>query len=750
MCLTRLILAMSALILAIALGVGCSGDPGGSTAGDESDQVSSPSDGDRDDLDDDSGEDQDPYATPLSGGGDEGDSVGPGDAGARDAEQPATGLDATPKPEDGDSVDFEWVDATPLHRAVYDGNLEKAEELISEGADVNAQATVRVRQGHSWWPSVSDDESLWEFTLTPLELVAVHSNSLPMASLLLDHDAANGIPFLLAVHSDSLPMVTFLLEHDTNTNLLSGPLGGVPRVPLQIAVDNDSLPMATLLLDHGADPDARGSAPVPLLLAVQNDSLPMATLLLERGAEPNAVGWSSSPDARRFPGSAIAAAAEYKAHRSGVVRTAPTPTAAPTPFPREIHHAMGGPPSHRVAVFYPAPYPKTGPVFAPTRDIREDPPPMVVAAQNDSVPMATLLLEHGANPDQESLASAIENDSAPMVSFLLENGAPLVGSMEIAAVNDSSNSANVLFDWGAEMGESLSHAAANDSFAVATFLLDRGADADSALLDAVFAGSVAMTGLLLDHGAGVAHLDVAVANGFVEVAALLLDRGAVLMPSRSFDVGNPDVEGISPSYLHDAVRNNDLAMAELLLDRGHDIEAPATIGFGATFGELDFIHGMTPLHLAVLLRVEPATVSLLLDRGANIEARTESASPYYYWPVYPLSVTPLLTAIFIKSQGVDEEAILPIVEILLDRGADVNAGGSGSVEHIDDPLGNTVTPLHGAVARGLSGVTPLLLDRGADTSATVNGQTPCQLARDRDIFTGTPLLGRLCRPAPTS
>ena len=661
------------------------------------------------------------------------------------------GRSATSEPEGGDSADFEWADTTPLHRAVYDGDLEKAEELISEGADVDAQATIRVRQGHSWWPSVSDDESLWQFTLTPLELVAVHTDSLPMAALLLEHDADSGISLLLAVHNDSIPMVTLLLEQDTNSDPAAPTptptMDYLPRDPLKVAVHNDSLPMATLLLERGADPNAGGSAPVPLLLAVQNDSLPMATILLERGAEPNAIGWSSSPDARRFAGSAIAAAAEYK-RTAPVSYTAPASTPAPTPFPREIYHTMGGPPSHRVAVFTPAPYPKTGPVFAPTRDSREDPPPMVVAVQNDSLPMATLLLEHGANPDQESLASAIANDSVPIVSLLLENGAPLVGSMEIAAVNDSSNAANVLFEWGAEMGESLSHAAANDSSAVATFLLDHGADPNSALLDAVFAGSVAMTELLLDHDAGVAHLDVAVAHGFVEVATLLLDRGAILMPSRSFDIRSTDVDGISPSYLHDAVRNDDRAMAALLLDRGHDIEAPATIGFGADFGELDYIHGMTPLHMAALLRVEPATVAFLLDRGANIEARTESASPYYYWPNWPFSVTPLLTAIFVKSQGADEGAILPIAELLLDRGADIDARGSGSVDQIDDPLINTNTPLHGAVARGFSDVTTLLLDRGADTSTTVNDQTPCELARDRDIFTGTPLLGRLCRPAP--
>ena len=75
---------------------------------------------------------------------------------------------------------------------------------------------------------------------------------------------------------------------------------------------------------------------------------------------------------------------------------------------------------------------------------------------------------------------------------------------------------------------------------------------------------------------------------------------------------------------------------------------------------------------------------------------------------------------------------------MLDRGADVAA---------ENEDGNT--PLHNAAAGPLSDkeVAALLLDRGADIQVkNDNGDTPCQLARTREEFRGTPVLGRLCAP----
>ena len=98
----------------------------------------------------------------------------------------------------------------------------------------------------------------------------------------------------------------------------------------------------------------------------------------------------------------------------------------------------------------------------------------------------------------------------------------------------------------------------------------------------------------------------------LELVTLLLDRGA--------DVNAPDPEGETP--LHNLSRCNpyDLpylaSVLELLLDRGAAIDAQVVDGNR-------FINGYTPLRMACLgdrdRRV--ATVQLLLDRGADVNDR---------------------------------------------------------------------------------------------------------------------------------
>ena len=117
-------------------------------------------------------------------------------------------------------------------------------------------------------------------------------------------------------------------------------------------------------------------------------------------------------------------------------------------------------------------------------------------------------------------------------------------------------------------------------------------------------------------------------------------------------------------------------------DRGADINAG------------DINNGWTSLHEAAAFSEKPEVISLLLDGGADINARSISGS------------TPLhLAASFQTAE---------IVALLLDRGADINSR---------DMDGET--PLHLAVRHNTSGVVELLLYRGADINARNNtGETP--------------------------
>lgn len=92
--------------------------------------------------------------------------------------------------------------------------------------------------------------------------------------------------------------------------------------------------------------------------------------------------------------------------------------------------------------------------------------------------------------------------------------------------------------------------------------------------------------------------------------------------------------------------------------------------------------GRTPLHLAVEYNAEPAVIAVLLEHGADIEARDDFGG------------TPLHAA--------SRKANAAIVETLLDYGADIEA---------KDDLDNT--PLETAAGRGEPAVMTILLDRGA-------------------------------------
>ena len=128
--------------------------------------------------------------------------------------------------------------------------------------------------------------------------------------------------------------------------------------------------------------------------------------------------------------------------------------------------------------------------------------------------------------------------------------------------------------------------------------------------------------------------------------------------------------------LHQAALSAGPQVVEGMLNQGTDISTKADVRNTETD------NGWTPLHSAAVWN--PEVAGLLLDRGTDIEAKTEDS-----W-----------------------------------------------------------TPLHISTAIGIEPtVTELLLDRGTDTNAkTATDSTPCESARHRDRFTGTPLLDRLCRP----
>lgn len=236
---------------------------------------------------------------------------------------------------------------------------------------------------------------------------------------------------------------------------------------------------------------------------------------------------------------------------------------------------------------------------------------------------------------------------------------------------------------------------------------------------AVEQGNPDIAGLLLTWEAHLAAptgwelLHVAAATGSVEVAGLLLDRGADI-EAYGYKYWKPLYVALEQHYpeVEKQMGVREVArLAATAVPGGQSASLPLR-GEAAPYG-------WRALHVAAAVN-DAEMVRLLLGRGADIEARNTVV-----W-------SPLHIAIAV-ADGME------LAGLLLDLGADIEAkAGSAFAAR---------PPLQIAVEQNQPQIATMLLDRGADAKAVDNrGNTPCQVARNLGRFTLTPLLGRLCRP----
>lgn len=263
----------------------------------------------------------------------------------------------------------------------------------------------------------------------------------------------------------------------------------------------------------------------------------------------------------------------------------------------------------------------------------------------------------------------------------------------------------------------------------------------TALHQAVANEDLAMTTLLLDAGADPAQADrtgetplfVAARTGATVIASLLIDRGAEVDGREPANLQTP---------LHVAVRGGSVATARMLLDRGADVGAQTRAGETPAFRLPDDNrgskgvgivrggwpeHGMrypipgakTPLLYATRAG-DPEMVRLLVEAGADLEQADANG------------ITPLLNAI-INAGGTAEErrsGHFQVAEYLVVRGADVNA----TDWYGETPLWAAVdvrnldiagpAPDNGIDRDAALGLIALLLDSGADPNARTREYPP--------------------------
>jgi RNA polymerase sigma factor (sigma-70 family) len=153
---------------------------------------------------------------------------------------------------------------------------------------------------------------------------------------------------------------------------------------------------------------------------------------------------------------------------------------------------------------------------------------------------------------------------------------------------------------------------------------------------------------------------------------------------------------VGDTALHEAAGKGHVAIADLLIDYGANVDARTR-------------SSMTPMHNAILGH-RTDVVKLLVARGANVNAALASG------------LTPLHQAAM--------KGFTDIAEILLNTGAQVNA---------QSPAGRT--PLHWAAINGHGEIVRLLLEKGANADLQDElGRTPLDWALTRDQRDVVPFL----------
>ncbi|NKB72585.1 MAG: hypothetical protein GKR89_36375 [Candidatus Latescibacteria bacterium] len=291
-------------------------------------------------------------------------------------------------------------------------------------------------------------------------------------------------------------------------------------------------------------------------------------------------------------------------------------------------------------------------------------PPLMIAAWGGNAEMAELLLTKGADPNIRDQAGSAELP------------------IDTAAGHGHRELVEILIDHGSEfLLKHLISVGLNDRV-IALLEADPqlGSQADSDTLGGAYSHNTGMP------------LHVAISCGNVEIVNALLDRGV--------DVNETDARG--RTALHHGLNKPDIVSR--LLERGAELDIWAAAGMGAAdrvaallaenpdLADAPQKDGITPIFWAAR-KGDPATVQLLLDHGVELNRIVHRW--WYEW-------IPLFAAL----QGNHEEA----ARLMLEAGADPNF-------RIQQDDWQGATALKVAARWAPLSTVELLLDYGADINA---------------------------------
>lgn len=193
-----------------------------------------------------------------------------------------------------------------LYTAAQAGDTLKVKSLLSDGADVHRQTTLRgdtalsasAERGHDKVVTLllqagADPNSRNKSSWRPLHFAARNGHAGTVRILLASGANPNasqeegGTPLHAAAQGDSLEVARILIEHGANINAVFRE----HFTPIHVAVDCDSLKVAQLLIDSGVNINEKVSPGTTLLhSAVANGKEEAVEFLLKNGADAYMVG----------------------------------------------------------------------------------------------------------------------------------------------------------------------------------------------------------------------------------------------------------------------------------------------------------------------------------------------------------------------------------------------------------------------------------------------------------------------------
>jgi ankyrin len=359
---------------------------------------------------------------------------------------------------------------------------------------------------------------------------------------------------------------------------------------------------------------------------------------------------------------------------------------------------------------------------------------LIMAVRAGSLDSVASLVERGASVNaadsttkQTPLMWAVRSNNVPAAKLLIEHGAQVDAATRVGATppwtapnaGGGSHGLGIIRGGWPERGSraavpgamtALLYAARDGHLQLARLLLDARADVNRAEANAI------------------SPLLMAITNDHMDVARLLVERGA--------DVNAADFWGRTPLFSAVEIRNRDytrgnehgidraaaLEMVTLLLDRGANPNArtkeiPPIRRWVTSLGDLTWINmiGQTPF-IRASMSGDITTMRLLLERGADPKITTVGGT------------TALVTAaggnVAVQQSFVESrESSMEAVRLCLELGIDVNAANETGF-----------TAVMGAANKGWDDILGVLLEAGGRLDvADAQGRTPLRWAKGEFI-----------------